>query len=354
MFAASERMEFELAARLRDRLTSVRRAIEKQQIVAERNEDIDVIGMADDELEAAVQVFFVRQGSRRRPQGVHRRQGRGSHCIRARRSCARRHVRGRTSAWHPEARAGAVRSRRARAARVVAVRAARDPRSRSACRSAATSARCSRRSAATRKKSSPGTGCARATDHNARAQALNELRDHLDLPEAPLRIECFDMSHIQGSDYVGSMVVVEDGLAKKSDYRRFKIKHCRRQRRLRGDGRGAHAALHRLPRRHGQTGRRTQRQVLLSAAVAGRRRRQRPAGCGRTCAARARARRRDSRCARLPSSSKRCYLPGRSEPDALAPPVRGAVPAAAHPRRVAPFRHRVPPPVAQQAHDQAR
>jgi excinuclease ABC subunit C len=64
----------------------------------------------------------------------------------------------------------------------------------------------------------------RATDHNSRAQALNELRDHLDLPEAPLRIECFDMSHVQGSDYVGSMVVVEDGLPKKSDYRRFKIK----------------------------------------------------------------------------------------------------------------------------------
>jgi excinuclease ABC subunit C len=64
----------------------------------------------------------------------------------------------------------------------------------------------------------------RATDHNSRAQALNELRDHLGLPEAPLRIECFDMSHIQGSDYVGSMVVMEDGLPKKSDYRRFKIK----------------------------------------------------------------------------------------------------------------------------------
>jgi excinuclease ABC subunit C len=53
---------------------------------------------------------------------------------------------------------------------------------------------------------------------------LNELQDHLGLPVAPLRIECYDMSHIQGSDYVGSMVVMEDALAKKSDYRRFKIK----------------------------------------------------------------------------------------------------------------------------------
>jgi excinuclease ABC subunit C len=64
----------------------------------------------------------------------------------------------------------------------------------------------------------------RASDHNSRARALNELQECLGLPEAPLRIECYDMSHIQGSDYVGSMVVVEDGLPKKSEYRRFKIK----------------------------------------------------------------------------------------------------------------------------------
>jgi excinuclease ABC subunit C len=64
----------------------------------------------------------------------------------------------------------------------------------------------------------------RASDHNSRARALNELQDHLGLPIAPLRIECYDMSHIQGSDYVGSMVVMEDALPKKSDYRRFKIR----------------------------------------------------------------------------------------------------------------------------------
>src|SRR5690606_3602667 len=64
----------------------------------------------------------------------------------------------------------------------------------------------------------------RASDHNARARALNELQDALGLPDAPLRIECYDMSHIQGSDYVGSMVVMEDGLPKKSDYRRFRVR----------------------------------------------------------------------------------------------------------------------------------
>jgi excinuclease ABC subunit C len=64
----------------------------------------------------------------------------------------------------------------------------------------------------------------RSADHNSRARALNSLQDALGLPEAPLRIECYDMSHIQGSDNVGSMVVMEDGLPKKSEYRRFKVK----------------------------------------------------------------------------------------------------------------------------------
>ena len=64
----------------------------------------------------------------------------------------------------------------------------------------------------------------RASDHNSRAKALNELQDALGLPEPPLRIECYDMSHLQGTDYVGSMVVMEDGLPNKSEYRRFKIK----------------------------------------------------------------------------------------------------------------------------------
>ena len=64
----------------------------------------------------------------------------------------------------------------------------------------------------------------RASDHNSRAKALNELQEALELPVAPLRIECYDMSHLQGTDYVGSMVVLEDGLPRKGEYRRFKIK----------------------------------------------------------------------------------------------------------------------------------
>jgi len=63
----------------------------------------------------------------------------------------------------------------------------------------------------------------RTSDHNSRARALESLQHELDLPDAPLRIECYDMSHLQGTDYVGSMVVFEDGLAKKSDYRHFRV-----------------------------------------------------------------------------------------------------------------------------------
>ena len=65
----------------------------------------------------------------------------------------------------------------------------------------------------------------RASDHTARSRALTELQDLLNLPEAPLRIECYDMAHLQGTNYVGSMVVLEDGLPMKREYRRFKIKN---------------------------------------------------------------------------------------------------------------------------------
>lgn len=64
----------------------------------------------------------------------------------------------------------------------------------------------------------------RAGDLTSRSQALDELAEALDLPEAPLRIECYDISHTQGTYQVGSMVVFEDGAPRKSDYRRFIIR----------------------------------------------------------------------------------------------------------------------------------
>ncbi len=64
----------------------------------------------------------------------------------------------------------------------------------------------------------------RAKDFNARSQALKELQEHLSLEQAPLRIECYDISTLQGTNSVASMVVMEDGLPRKSEYRRFKIR----------------------------------------------------------------------------------------------------------------------------------
>lgn len=66
----------------------------------------------------------------------------------------------------------------------------------------------------------------RAGDLTARSAALTELQDFLALDTAPLRIECIDISHIQGSDVVASLVVFEDGLARKSEYRRFALREA--------------------------------------------------------------------------------------------------------------------------------
>jgi excinuclease ABC subunit C len=223
MKEASEALEFERAARLRDRLTSVRKAIEKQAVVTERPEDLDVIGISGDDLEAAVQVFYVRKG---------RVMGRKGFIVDKVEDVTDDQLVGHvleglyaeTDAgdvpkevlvpdmpddpevyvdWLSEARGSNVTIRvpqrgDKRALQAMVTQNAREEFVRHRLK--------------------------RASDHNARARALNSLQEALGLPDPPLRIECYDMSHIQGSDYVGSMVVMEDGLAKKSEYRRFKIR----------------------------------------------------------------------------------------------------------------------------------
>jgi len=223
MREASDRQEYELAARFRDRLGAVRKAIEKQAMVTERAEDLDVIGLAEDELEAAVQVFYVRRGrvvgrkgfvidkveDLSRPQLV-------AHILEQLYAESALDVPGQVlvpdlpddadfyEEWLTLLRDG----RRA----VVRVPQRGDKRL--------------LQETVTRNANEEFVRhrLKRSADHNARARALTALQDELGLPEAPLRIECFDMSHIQGSDYVGSMVVMEDALPKKSDYRRFKVK----------------------------------------------------------------------------------------------------------------------------------
>ena len=223
MEQASEDLEFELAAHLRDRLSAVRKAIEKQQMVFPKNEDADVIGIHDDELEAAVQVFFVRKG---------RVMGRRGFVVDKAEELDRPELVSRVLerlyfddnpiGWPKE---------------VLVPELPADPALYeewlSELRESKVTIRVPQRGDK-RKLHATVTQNAeesftrhrlkRSSDHNSRARALNELQEYLDLPYAPLRIECYDMSHIQGTDYVGSMVVVEDGLPKKSEYRRFKIK----------------------------------------------------------------------------------------------------------------------------------
>ena len=223
MREAAEGLEFERAARLRDRLTSVTKAIERQQMVADRNEDLDVVGIADDDLEAAVQVFYVRRG---------RVVGRKGFVVDKVEDLTAAGLVARVlEGLYGEEPAQGV-------PKQVLVPVVPDDTelyeewltlmrgSRVAVRVPQRGDKRALQETVTRNAKEEFTRhrLRRAADHNSRARALNELQDHLGLPEAPLRIECYDMSHIQGTDYVGSMVVMEDGLPKKSDYRRFKVK----------------------------------------------------------------------------------------------------------------------------------
>ncbi len=223
MAVAAEAYEFEYAARLRDQLGSVRKAIEKQQMVGSRADDFDVIGTHGDELETAVQIFFVRRG---------RVVGRRGFIIDRVEELDEAELIDRIleGVYSEEPAVGYPKQ-------VLVPVDSSDPELYAAwlgvLRGSQVSLRVPQRGdkralleTVTRNAQESFTRhrLKRASDHNSRSKALNELQDYLNLPEPPLRIEAYDMSHIQGTDYVGSMVVVEDGLPKKSDYRRFKIK----------------------------------------------------------------------------------------------------------------------------------
>lgn len=222
MHDAASDLEFELAARLRDRLAAVKRAIEKQEMVAARDEDLDVIGIAQDDLEAAVQVFYVRRG---------RVVGRKGFVLDKVLALSDSEVVERVleELYFEEPPLGVPKQ----------VLVPTEPDDSEVYREWLSTQRGSnveirvpqrgdKRSLAETVTQNADEEfrrhrLRRASDHNSRAKALQELQDYLDLPEAPLRIECFDMSHLQGTDYVGSMVVMSDGLPDKREYRRFKV-----------------------------------------------------------------------------------------------------------------------------------
>jgi excinuclease ABC subunit C len=232
MDAAAEGLEFERAARLRDDLGALRRAMEKQAVVLGDGTDADVVAFAEDELEAAVQVFHVRGGRVRGQRGwvidkveptptpalVERflTQFYGEQAALAESA---------DDAGQPVPREILVPELpadvdalaewlcRLRGSRVqIRVPQRGDKRA-----LAETVERNAKEAFAQHK-------LRRAGDLTARSAALQEIQDALGLDSAPLRIECVDVSHVQGTDVVASLVVFEDGLAKKSDYRRFEIR----------------------------------------------------------------------------------------------------------------------------------
>jgi excinuclease ABC subunit C len=229
MREAARLEEFERAARLRDDLRALERAIEKQAVVLGDGTDSDVIALAEDQLEAAVQVFYVRGGRVRGQRGwvvdkveeitpaglveqflgqVYADNPAGADAVNA--GIPREILvpelppdPATMSQWLAERRGGPV--------------SLRVPRRGDKKALLETVARNAAESLALHKTR-------RASDLTTRSRALNEIQEALGLDDAPLRIECYDVSNLQGTHVVASMVVFEDGLARKSEYRRFAIK----------------------------------------------------------------------------------------------------------------------------------
>ena len=234
MQAASDELEFERAARLRDDISALRRAMEKQAVVLGDGTDADVVAFAADELEAAVQVFHVRGGRVRGQRGWVIEKGEESdvpHLVGQFLS----QFYGEQAALAEQSDNGGAGSPVPREVLVPELPEDADAFTEWLCtlRGSRVDLRVPQRGdkralmetvARNAAESFTQHKLRRAGDLTARSAALQELQDALALDSAPLRIECVDISHIQGSDVVASMVVFEDGIARKSEYRRFAIR----------------------------------------------------------------------------------------------------------------------------------
>ncbi|WP_371529830.1 excinuclease ABC subunit UvrC [Streptomyces sp. NBC_01283] len=223
MADAAEDMEYERAARLRDDIGALKKAMEKSAVVLADATDADLIALAEDELEAAVQIFHVRGGR-----------------VRGQRGWVTDKVEAVTSGDLVEHALQQLYGEESgdSVPKEVLVPALPDPIEPvqewlTGRRGSNVSLRIPQRGdkkalmetvARNAQQSLVLHKTKRASDLTTRSRALEEIAEALELDSAPLRIECYDISHLQGDDVVASMVVFEDGLARKSEYRRFQIK----------------------------------------------------------------------------------------------------------------------------------
>ncbi|MEU7162522.1 excinuclease ABC subunit UvrC [Streptomyces chrestomyceticus] len=245
MQEAAEEMEYERAARLRDDIDALKRAMEKSAVVLADATDADLVALAEDELEAAVQIFHVRGGRVRGQRGwvTDKVENVDSAAL----------VEHALQQLYGEESGDAV-------PKEVLVPALPDPvepvqQWLTERRGSNVSLRIPQRGdkkdlmATVQRNAQQALALhktKRASDLTTRSRALEEIAQALGLDSVPLRIECFDISHLQGDDVVASMVVFEDGLARKSEYRRFQIKTFEGQ----DDVRAMHEVIGRRFRRY--------------------------------------------------------------------------------------------------------
>ncbi len=237
MNAAADELDFERAARLRDNIGAMRRAMEKQTVVFGDGTDADVVAFADDELEAAVQVFHVRGGRVRGQRGwVIEKSGEpGESTLEY---LVEQFL---TQFYGDQAELGGAADEATNPVpKQVLVPVLPDTAQEletwlSQLRGSRVSLRVPQRGdkralAETVKRNAEQAlnqhKLKRAGDFTARSAALQSIQDALGLEDAPLRIECVDISHVQGTDVVASLVVFEDGLPRKSDYRHYAIREA--------------------------------------------------------------------------------------------------------------------------------
>jgi excinuclease ABC subunit C len=240
MRASSDALEFERAARLRDDISALQQAMSKNAIVFRDGTDADVIALAEDPLEVAVQIFHVRGGRVRGERGrvADRFDESGSEVL-IEQFLLQLYAETDPSLPDPatvpkeilvpvlpESLESLTRLFSERRGSAVEIRVPQRGDKRVLMETVARNAG----QTLARHKT------ARASDLSTRNRALEELQDALELPTSPLRMECFDISNLQGTEVVASMVVFEDGLPRKSEYRRFVIRHV--------DGQNDVAAMH--------------------------------------------------------------------------------------------------------------